>query len=118
MADDACPVYALKTGNNLLQSFLRNIWNAGVFGGMADDKNQEWLFPGWTFQYPVKKAHWTRGMSQCDESGQVERGNQHPGGNADRLGDIVVFYLVAVGRESIGLGKNHDQKRSCFQIRL
>ncbi len=71
-------VDGLKARNDLLQSFLRNVWNAGIFGGMADDKNQEWLFLGRTFQYPVEKAHWTRCMSQCEQSGNVDRGNQHP----------------------------------------
>src|SRR5260370_1290036 len=111
-------VDGLKARNDLLQNFLRNVWSTGIFGGMADDQNQEWLFLCRTFQYPVEKAHWTRCMSQCEQSGHVDRGNQHSRGNTDRLCYIVVFYFTTAGRESIGLSKDHDQVRSCFEIRL
>ena len=101
-----------------IERFLLDRRHASSVSRIADDEQQKRLFVLWAFEKLVQKAHRCGCVGEGRESGVMESGDEHAGGDADRLVGVVVLDDVAVGVELVALRKDRDQVGRDFEKRL
>jgi len=104
--------------SDVWQRFLAQLRYDRIIGRIANNQQQKRSLVVWPAKDSVQKAHGARCMSQRNQAGMVNGGNQHTGGDTDRLAHVVVLSFATVWQQTVALRKNDNQTRGDFQIWL
>ena len=109
---------SLAEARYVIQFLLLEYRHLGVIGRVARHENQERTLVLATAEDVAQEPHRAGRMRQCRQPGAVQRSDQEPGRDSNRLLNVEILFLASVRTDPPDLGKYHNQPRCDFKERL